>query len=75
MLFVSLLFMFIFMFMFLFLFLFLFMFKINFLNQQNRVIRACSLEADLRVLPAGELTEIGEKGVNLSGGQKQVSIY
>lgn len=26
---------------------------------------------DLRILPAGDKTEIGEKGVNLSGGQKQ----
>jgi ABC-type bacteriocin/lantibiotic exporter with double-glycine peptidase domain len=25
---------------------------------------------DLAVLPAGDLTEIGEKGINLSGGQK-----
>ncbi|KAG6830040.1 hypothetical protein H0H92_002458 [Tricholoma furcatifolium] len=34
------------------------------------VIRACSLERDLEVLPNGEQTEIGEKGINLSGGQK-----
>ncbi|KAF5370935.1 hypothetical protein D9615_009781 [Tricholomella constricta] len=34
------------------------------------VIRACSLERDLEMLPNGELTEIGEKGINLSGGQK-----
>ena len=25
---------------------------------------------DLEILPAGDLTEIGEKGINLSGGQK-----
>ena len=31
------------------------------------VIRACSLEHDLEVLPNGEETEIGEKGINLSG--------
>ncbi|KZP09468.1 multidrug resistance-associated ABC transporter [Athelia psychrophila] len=34
------------------------------------VIRACSLEHDLEMLPNGEHTEIGEKGINLSGGQK-----
>lgn len=37
----------------------------------NKVIRACSLELDLQLLPAGDITEIGEKGINLSGGQKQ----
>ncbi|XP_059168823.1 multidrug resistance-associated protein 1-like [Physella acuta] len=35
------------------------------------VITACALNQDLEILPAGDLTEIGEKGVNLSGGQKQ----
>ncbi|XRA96345.1 ABC transporter isoform A [Pycnococcus provasolii] len=39
-------------------------------DRYNRVIEACSLSADLQALPAGEMTEIGEKGVNLSGGQK-----
>ena len=33
----------------------------------REVIRACSLEHDLEVLPNGEETEIGEKGINLSG--------
>jgi len=28
------------------------------------------LERDLDILPAGDVTEIGEKGINLSGGQK-----
>ena len=29
---------------------------------------ACQLESDLAILPAGDMTEIGEKGINLSGG-------
>ena len=33
-------------------------------------IRICELERDLEILPNGDLTEIGEKGINLSGGQK-----
>ncbi|XP_012942425.1 multidrug resistance-associated protein 1 [Aplysia californica] len=37
----------------------------------DRVIRACALQSDLEILPAGDKTEIGEKGINLSGGQKQ----
>jgi len=36
----------------------------------REVIHACSLEPDLDMLPHGEHTEIGEKGINLSGGQK-----
>lgn len=37
----------------------------------NRVIEACALTQDFQMLPAGDQTEIGEKGINLSGGQKQ----
>ncbi|KAK6061257.1 ABC transporter, ATP-binding protein [Cooperia oncophora] len=36
----------------------------------NRVLDACSLYPDLQMLPHGDMTEIGEKGINLSGGQK-----
>ncbi|KAJ7457054.1 multidrug resistance-associated ABC transporter [Mycena latifolia] len=36
----------------------------------RQIIHACSLEHDLEVLPHGEETEIGERGINLSGGQK-----
>ncbi|KAK7050453.1 oligomycin resistance ATP-dependent permease YOR1 [Favolaschia claudopus] len=33
----------------------------------RKIIQACNLEHDLEVLPHGEETEIGEKGINLSG--------
>ncbi|KAF7347593.1 P-loop containing nucleoside triphosphate hydrolase protein [Mycena venus] len=34
------------------------------------VIEACALVRDLEVFEAGDMTEIGEKGVTLSGGQR-----
>ncbi|XP_053196098.1 multidrug resistance-associated protein 1-like isoform X2 [Scomber japonicus] len=37
----------------------------------HRVVEACALLPDLDILPAGDATEIGEKGLNLSGGQRQ----
>lgn len=37
----------------------------------SKVIRACELLNDLNSFPAGDLTEVGEKGETLSGGQKQ----
>ncbi|CAF0741409.1 unnamed protein product [Adineta ricciae] len=37
----------------------------------DKIIEACALKHDLDVLPAGDRTEIGEKGINLSGGQRQ----
>lgn len=40
-------------------------------RRYRRVIEACSLVVDLDDLPAGDLTEIGERGANLSGGQRQ----
>ncbi|KAJ1773697.1 hypothetical protein IW140_000336 [Coemansia sp. RSA 1813] len=36
----------------------------------NRVIDACALCPDLESFRSGDMTEIGEKGINLSGGQK-----
>ncbi|KAI8006859.1 ABC transporter C family member 7 [Camellia lanceoleosa] len=35
------------------------------------VLEACSLKKDLEILPFGDQTVIGERGINLSWGQKQ----
>lgn len=35
------------------------------------VIRSCALDEDLRLLPQGDQTQIGSKGIALSGGQSQ----
>lgn len=40
-------------------------------HQYQRVLKGCSLLADLETLPGGDDAEIGEKGINMSGGQKQ----
>lgn len=36
-----------------------------------KVIEACALGPDLEMLPHGDQTEIGERGITVSGGQKQ----
>lgn len=38
-------------------------------DKYNRVIEACALKPDLAMLTSGDATEIGEKGINLSGGK------
>ncbi|KAH8823213.1 multidrug resistance-associated ABC transporter [Flagelloscypha sp. PMI_526] len=39
-------------------------------TRYHEVLQTCCLEPDLEILPNGDMTEIGEKGVNLSGGQR-----
>ena len=44
-------------------------------HKYNEILKISELESDLAVLQGGDLTEIGEKGINLSGGQKaRISI-
>ena len=36
----------------------------------SKIIEACCLEKDIEILSNGDMTEIGDRGTNLSGGQK-----
>ena len=36
----------------------------------DATLDACALRADLLIVPGGDMAEIGERGINLSGGQK-----
>ena len=36
----------------------------------DKTVRACALRKDFDLLPAGDLTHIGERGASLSGGQR-----
>ncbi len=39
-------------------------------DRYRKVIYQCGLERDLEIFEAGDQTEVGEKGLTLSGGQK-----
>lgn len=39
-------------------------------RKYQKVIEACGLKTDIAKFPAGDKTEIGQKGLNVSGGQK-----
>ncbi|KIK69543.1 hypothetical protein GYMLUDRAFT_236056 [Collybiopsis luxurians FD-317 M1] len=39
-------------------------------DRYKKVIKQCALEPDLALFAAGDMTEIGERGLTLSGGQK-----
>lgn len=36
----------------------------------HEVIKACALQADMKIFADGDETQVGEKGISLSGGQK-----
>ena len=40
----------------------------------QEVLRRCSLIKDLETLPYGDLTEIGERGVTLSGQKQRIQL-
>ncbi|KAG0369091.1 hypothetical protein BGZ54_000347 [Gamsiella multidivaricata] len=40
-------------------------------EKYDSIVHAAGLVPDIDMLPAGDSTEIGERGINLSGGQKQ----
>ena len=39
-------------------------------GKYKQVLQDCALEVDIKTMPDGDLTEIGEKGISISGGQK-----
>mmetsp|Transcript_5464 Transcript_5464/g.8077 ORF Transcript_5464/g.8077 Transcript_5464/m.8077 type:complete len:1386 (-) Transcript_5464:101-4258(-) len=39
-------------------------------KRYQKVLTVCGLQPDLKQLPDGDMTQLGERGVNLSGGQK-----
>ncbi len=39
-------------------------------SRYERVIEVCALKEDFKILPHGDHTVIGERGITLSGGQK-----
>lgn len=39
-------------------------------DRYMRVIEACMLQTDFSLLPNGDLTVVGERGISISGGQK-----
>lgn len=40
-------------------------------KRYDKIIESCALKADIDLMPNGDLTEIGERGLSISGGQRQ----
>lgn len=44
-------------------------------KRYEKIIETCALKSDIEMMPNGDLTLVGERGLNLSGGQKmRISI-
>ena len=39
-------------------------------KRYHAVVAACALDTEFKLLPGGDLTEVGERGITLSGGQR-----
>lgn len=39
-------------------------------KRYEKIIETCALKSDIDTMPNGDLTQVGERGLNLSGGQK-----
>lgn len=39
-------------------------------EKYNKVVKACALQRDFELFPFGDKTNVGERGVSLSGGQR-----
>jgi ABC-type multidrug transport system fused ATPase/permease subunit len=44
-------------------------------ERYNQVLECCALKPDMDILEDGDLTEIGARGVSLSGGQKARYVF
>ena len=44
-------------------------------EKYKTVVEACALAADLKILPAGDQTEIGENGVTISLGKNLIPMF
>lgn len=44
-------------------------------KRYENIIEMCALKSDVDLMPEGDFTQVGERGMNLSGGQKmRISI-
>ena len=52
------------------------MFDLPYVEERyQKTLEVCALLSDLKILEDGDMSEIGERGVNLSGGQKARGMF